>query len=172
MAHGVSPAAARHRGGTTEQAHSPRPGRKTWDRICRVIVRHDDDERSVCQPAQVDLSRHRGRRNDVRMITRFASSSYSIRKNRQKWNRRRKKRKSGDGRWPLCRSPGIDQVASSFELENPEPAAGFGLTTRCSLGVGACGVRTSSRAIRSLPVVARGSRFEILRKKKTPSLTI
>jgi hypothetical protein len=51
--------------------------------------------------------------------------------------------------------PGIGirsgQVASSFDLENPEPATRFGSLTGYSPSLGACGVRALSWAILSLP---------------------
>lgn len=45
----------------------------------------------------------------------------------------------------------LGQVASSFELENPEPATRFGPLTLYSSSLGACGVRALSWAILSLP---------------------
>jgi hypothetical protein len=50
VAHGVSPAATRHRGRTSGQAHLPRPGGKT--RVLVVNRGHGDDERGVGQAAQ------------------------------------------------------------------------------------------------------------------------
>ncbi len=129
---------------------------------------------STCFPGSTG-SKHRGR-NDVRMvITRLfvLISSCSLffyqeeRKKDRKWKWKvlsrngEKERHEIDYGFPgrsILADPG-NQVASSFELEYPELATGFGLT-RCLFSLGACGVRASSRAILSLPWSERVRRHE------------